>query len=432
MIPNFRKYLLPLLVCSPTAWGMSLQEAVNLAIASNPITKTLEVDARIGEARLQQVRGDLHPQIGISFEKGTYETSNDDGNNDQGWTGNHKSKLELRQLVYDFHQTGYRIDSAAATVRAREFSYQEGEQRLALLVARAYLEILRLDEMLTLLDENTTVYKKLLDTMKQREAAGASSYSEVKQVAALLEATKKDRISYVADREFAVEAFTLAVGQPPEDLNASGFTKLVVNVEEDALLERAQSIYYGLLVKNEEVDAARATLNSSRRDLYPTLTLEGSWTRQESLQTRDKEAIENKVWVEEAQVKFVLTYDLWDGSKARSKKAESSLLLNRSEYQRDEYIKNLKKDIRAEWSNMKRFGAERESNAEYLKVSKEVVGLYRKEFELGQKSLLDISTAQRDHHRAKMDDVRISYDYYNSVLSLLLYQNAVIKKIQQL
>ena len=406
---------------------MTLQESVRIALETSPITKTLKVDAGIGDARLQQIRGDLHPQISFSLEKGTYKP-------DSGvWDDTHKSKLEFRQLVYDFYQTGYRIDSATATLKAREFSVKEGEQRLALLVSRTYLELLRLDRMLFLLDENIGVYEKLLETMKQREQAGASSYSEVQQVAALLESAKKDKIGFVADREFAEEAFEFTVGQPPENLESPQLELLSMEQQDEyLLLQQAKASYYGVRVKNEEVEAARATVKSSHRDLFPTFTLEGSWTRQESIRTRPEDNLDQRKWTEEQQVQLVMNYDLWDGRKARGKKKENQLLLTRSQYQRDEYLKNLQKDIRAEWSNMRRLEAERKSNDEYLKVSQEVVELYRKEFELGEKSLLDISTAQRDHHRAKMDDARLSFDYYSSVMSLLLFQNAVIEKIQQL
>ena len=74
---------------------------------------------------------------------------------------------------------------------------------------------------------------------------------------------------------------------------------------------------------------------------------------------------------------------------------------------------------------------EKAINKAYLEVSEEVVELYRQEFDLGQQSLLDISTAQQDLHRARIEDVRLHFDYYNTVLNILLYQNAVIQQVQQ-
>ena len=186
-------FFIALLISSFAAWPMTLNEAIELSIKTNPITKTLEADVGISEAGLQRLRGERkQPLVTLTFEQRAGKAEA------QPWENTSTSKVEIKQLLYDFHRTKYQIDSAKAQVGTRSFMFEESKERLALLVSRAYLEVLRLDLTLSLVAENIAEYARLLETMYQREAAGVSSYSEVQKVAALLEGAKKERIRFSA------------------------------------------------------------------------------------------------------------------------------------------------------------------------------------------------------------------------------------------
>lgn len=410
--------LVSLLAGSSVAWSMTLSEAIDLAVQSNPITKTLEADVGISETHLQQILGTRHPQISLRLEQGL---SRPEG---QSWGETSASKIELQQLLYDFGQTNHQIESAQSGVDARQLLFREGQQRLALLVCRAYMEILRLEQTLDLVTENIADYERLLDTMNQRESAGVSSYSQVQKVAALLENARKEKIGFRADLDFAQEAFTLIVGEAPGELEIPNMQNWTVVDNLQSLLNQASTEYYGIQVKNRELSSTGAELKALSGNLYPALSLEASLSGQHSQQTQND-------WSTEQQVKVVLSYDLWDGSIARQQRRESELLLQRSRFQREEYLKKLERDVSEHWRTLQRVKEEQTANKGYLEVSRQVVELYQQEFELGQQSLLDISTAQQDLHRARIEDVRLHFAYYNSVLNLLLYQNAVIQQVQQ-
>ena len=412
-------FFIALLISSFAAWPMTLNEAIELSIKTNPITKTLEADVGISEAGLQRLRGERkQPLVTLTFEQRAGKAEA------QPWENTSTSKVEIKQLLYDFHRTKYQIDSAKAQVGTRSFMFEESKERLALLVSRAYLEVLRLDLTLNLVAENIAEYARLLETMYQREAAGVSSYSEVQKVAALLEGAKKERIRFSADRDFAVEAFTLIVGAPPYELEMPDMESWPVVDSLDELLRLAKTDYYGVKAKNLEYGSARSQLLASRRDLFPTLSFEANLSGKYS-------DVDDNDWSVDQSAKLVLSYNLWDGSVTRQQIRENELTLQRTDYQREEYLNNLERDVKDQWRTLQRIKEEKAANDNYLKVSEEVVQLYRQEFELGQQSLLDISTAQQDLHRSRTEDVRLYFAYFNSVLNILLYQNAVIKQVKK-
>lgn len=398
---------------------MTLGEAVERAIQSSPIIRILKTDIDTSQARLQQVRGAWHPQIHLKMEKGTSRTR------ETTWTNLSRSRVQLTQMLYDFQKTAYQSESGEHTLDEKRQKLLEGEQRLALLVAKAYLELLKLNRVLSLIDQNIAAYEAFLVIMEKREDAGVASFSDVQRITGLLQQIRKERLSYLADKQFALEAFTLIVGQAPDTLVLPELERLAISASEEEILQQAKAVYFGVQARKYQLRSARATLNESRRALYPQINLEASMANDQSLDTRGEHSMER-------QVRLVVSYHLWDGFIARNKVNEKKSLFMRSQFQLDDYLRTLEREVSEAFSAMARLKEEQVANAQSLSVNRDVVELYRKEFALGQKSLLEITVAQSDYHQAQTEDVTLYFDYYISVLGVLFYMNAVTQQIQQL
>ena len=173
------------------------------------------------------------------------------------------------------------------------------------------------------------------------------------------------------------------------------------------------------------MESAHFAFKKSLRDLYPDITLEASVVNEQSLKTQNN-------WNTDQRVALVLSYDLWDGKRTRHKSDESRSQLMRSRYQMEDYLKTLERDIREAFSTMQRLKEEKVVNAKTLDVNRQIVELYKKEFDLGQKNLIDITTAQGDYHKSRVDSVYFYYEYYSSLLSVMFYLNNVTRQVSQL
>ena len=416
---SFNLLIIWLLAIPATGQALTLNESVSLAIQSNPIARTLEADVDSSKARLKQTGANRHPQISISTEQGSSRSSS------SGWAHLTQSSVRLKQLVYDFQKTARQIESSQKTLDSKQFQLKEGRQRLALLVSKAFLEVLKLDRILILIDNNIVFYEQLLSVMRTREKAGASTFSDVQRIVSLLQSARQSKITYLSDSNFAKEAFTLIVGAPPVDLQPPLLEKLTLAQSQQAVLKKAKQDYFGVLVKKYQMESAHFAFKKSLRDLYPDITLEASVVNEQSLKTQNN-------WNTDQRVALVLSYDLWDGKRTRHKSDESRSQLMRSRYQMEDYLKTLERDIREAFSTMQRLKEEKVVNAKTLDVNRQIVELYKKEFDLGQKNLIDITTAQGDYHKSRVDSVYFYYEYYSSLLSVMFYLNNVTRQVSQL
>ena len=81
---------------------------------------------------------------------------------------------------------------------------------------------------------------------------------------------------------------------------------------------------------------------------------------------------------------------------------------------------------------MLRFREEKRLNGESLEINKEIVQLYREEFDLGQRNLIDITTAQNDYYKSMVDSVYFHYEYYSSLFNVMFYLNKVTETVSKL
>ncbi|MCW7552617.1 TolC family protein [Endozoicomonas gorgoniicola] len=400
-------------------WSLTINESVRLAMETNPIAKTLNIDVEAGEAKLKQKESGYYPQISLSAEGGSSRSTG------KTWTSHTRSSLDVKQMVFDFYKTRHQIESTEFKLKNKEFLRKEGRQRLALLVSKAYLEVLKLRQILALMDDNIAFYERLLEQMQQREKAGASSFSDVQRIQSLLQNARTIQVAYQADNTFAREAFTLIVGQAPDNLVIPALEKMNVSLNLPGVITRTLASYYGVMAKRQNIESARSSLAESRSERYPDISLKASVSSEHSLQTQSKWKSDNKMLV-------VLSYNLWDGGNLEQRISENHSLFLRSQYQLDDYLKNLEKDVREAYNSMKRFREEKRLNSEALAINKQIVQLYREEFDLGQRNLIDITTAQNDYHKSMVDSVYFHYEYYSSMMNIMFYLNKVTESVSKL
>lgn len=415
------RQLLPtcLMVMASPVWSLTLSESVKLAMETNPIAKTLNIDVEAGEARLKQKESNYYPQISLTAEGGSTRSTG------KTWTRHTRSSLNVKQMLFDFYKTKHQIESTEFKLKNKEYLRKEGRQRLALLVSKAYLEVLKLNQILKLMDDNIAFYERLLEQMQQREKAGASSFADVQRIQSLLQNARTIQVAYHSDNTFAREAFTLIVGQAPDDLVIPALEQMNLALNLPEVITRTRVSYYGAMAKRQNVESARSSLAESRSERYPDISLQASVSSEQSLQTLSKWKTDNKMLV-------VLSYNLWDGGSLKQRISENNSMYLRTQYQLDDYLKNLEKDVREAYNAMLRFREEKRLNAEALNINKQIVQLYREEFDLGQRNLIDITTAQNDYHKSMIDSVYFHYEYYSSMMNVMFYLNKVTESVSKL
>ena len=415
------KYLVgvsSLLLLTP-AHALTLTEAVDRALEFNPIVKSLEASVDVNKARLRQSYSGYQPAITWQAEKGKSRSTG------SKWEDKTKSTVSLNQVVYDFGRISNTVDSRKHKLTAAEHTYKDGSEKLALLTTKAYLEILKLEEVIDFVEENIAFYKRFLGILETRNEAGAASKSDVQRLNSLSQNAELELIQYKTDLTFARKTFKSLTGIEQDNLTSPVLDGIVIEHTLEQLVEFATSRSYQIQALKANIHSAEENRDKAKSDLYPSFGLKLETTREFSQDT-------SAAWKTTESGLVTMTYKLWDGFKTRRKVDESNARVMQAEYRLREAALTLEKKVEEAYSSTLKLMDEKVVNDRAMETNREIVDLYYKEFELGEKTLLDITTAQGDYHISRIQSAVFQYDFYKSVLDIRFYLNDVINTIRSL
>ncbi len=217
-----------------TAQAVSLNDAIELAISTNPDIGIVASNREAVDEELKQARGLYLPQIDLAAGMGK-EATNDRTTRARGaGTGStlyltrQEASVTLQQRIFDGFETDSTINREKARVESAANRVHENAEFLALDVIGAYVEVLRQRELVRLAEENLRVHLGILDSLQQRLAGGGGSRADVAQTEARSARARATLTQTLNDLRDSEAAYTRVIGQFPDQLEAPEFPEGVL------------------------------------------------------------------------------------------------------------------------------------------------------------------------------------------------------------
>lgn len=182
--------------------GMSLTQAIALALVREPATRAARADVEI--ARGMSVQAGLRANPTLSFER-RQEPAGTDNAIDIGieWS------LEL-------FRRGPRIAVANANVRVAQHEEADARRQLAATVAVAYGEVAAASRQLSIMDDVLAAATKQLELLRARSAEGAAPTLDRDVVDVEVRRIQAERIAQAGRVDRALVRLKRLLGMPPE------------------------------------------------------------------------------------------------------------------------------------------------------------------------------------------------------------------------
>jgi cobalt-zinc-cadmium efflux system outer membrane protein len=252
---------------------LTLEQAVVEALARSPVLRSRRAEVEQADGRL--VTANTHPfnpEITLEANRRT----NGDSTTDRS--------VKLGQEIEIGGQRRQRIAEASAELEASRARLLREERLLEARVHSAFVEVLRVRELLGVEQANVELARSLADVAGKRFASGAVAQMEVNLAQVQVGRAERDlRLAEGADevaRILLAETVGLDPSQPPEldgklDLPPRQLPTLA------ALLETAGEHRADLQAFRDATEAARARIELSRSEAVPNLELEAFYGLEE-------------------------------------------------------------------------------------------------------------------------------------------------------
>ncbi|MCZ8185903.1 MAG: TolC family outer membrane protein [Beijerinckiaceae bacterium] len=390
-----------LLLSLGTAAGqqpMTLEQAIRMAVASNPRIGEAAANRRAVDQELRQVQGGLLPQVRVQAEYGNERSrraiaSAAAGANEWRKAGG-EAGIIVNQLLFDGFATLNQIYRQMARSDAAAWRTFERAELVALDTAEAFLDIQRFTASASLAAENVAVHERLAHTISQRFSGGRAGMGDQEQVNERLSAARAVLAEFRIRLEEARAAFRKSVGIAPGNL--AGPLRL------SGLPATRQKAFDLTIAANPTLLAATSDVTAAERDydattglFLPRVGLEGrAVSGRDSSQTRGR--------FDETSVKLRADWLLFSGGTDTARRTELGERVAESRSRVDSLRRAAFESIDRAWGVRQFSGARIASLQGQVRAAQAVVTAYRGEYELGQRSLLDLLNAENAHFNARL------------------------------
>ena len=394
--------------------ALTLQESVSEAINTNPIVQERLKNYRATQQDLNVAESEYYPQLdlrtGVGVTKqGALKNNTADWNHaiEENTFGNYESSLTLTQNIFEGFSTMNKVDYQEARILAAAYNYIEKSNDIALRMTTMYLNVLRAYELLQNAQENVTINEDIFQRVKDLYDAGLTTDSEVKKIEATLSLSRSN-LTVQKNNAYASEyAFRRILGRMP---SVSELQKPTLDIPMPQSLERA-SLYAinhnpSLLVSNYNIKGAQSLYKQHRKDYYPKIDLQISQSYNDY---QNGPAID--IADDRFQAKVVMSYNLFrGGADSATVQKDVSLINQEVEIKRD-LKRQVIEGIDLSWNSYVMIELQLKDLRDYSDFSQKTLDLFKEEYDLGRRSLLDLLFAQNDVINSRSQIINAEYDY---------------------
>ena len=414
--------------CAFFATGLqaeTLREAVAETINSNPDIQVVKNQRNAVEQEMEQARSAFFPQVDITVGHG-WETSDNSTTraNGQGNVNLDRSEAEIliRQLLFDGHQTESEFDRQKARVNSRSYRTFGTSEDIALEAVEAYLDVIRKLNLVELAEQNLDVHQETFDRIQKRGRRGVGRRSDTEQALGRLALAKSSLMSAENNLRDAQVTYEAIVGDKPGELEVPSSLEYLLPASIDEAITFSLDNHPTLKSAESDVDAARSQQKTAKAAFFPRVHLEISGSENNDL---DGIPGPNR----DGQIMVRGRYNL-KGGKDIARKEEAAYLLNEAKEIRNKTRRQVIESIQLSWNAYQTSKAQQDLFQTHVTASLKARNAYEKQFNLGQRSLLDLLDSTNEYLSARTDYINGEFNVMFSVYRILAGSGKLLWALQ--
>lgn len=391
-----------MLIGLPTAScaDLSLQDAIDLALAQNTGLRITQKDEDVAKAALKQAKIDNGLKItgNESLDTTLHRSSQTKSENGIGVTASYP--------IYTSGKAEAEIGSSELGLKAAELSTERSRENLKLDVIKAYYDALEARRTVDVRQETVDKYQDHYTNVSQLYAAGSKARIDVIRSSVELSNAAQNLIK--AQNSYEVNLATLRNYlnvDRSEPLNlTSDFSYDQFNIDMDACIDYAYRNRKDLLIDLYKYQQAENDIKAAKADFGPSVTLSAgpSWSHTFKPSTSSDSDI---------TAGATLSWNFWDNGLTRAKVQQAEASRDKAKLTLTKDQEDIDLSLRQAYYNMREAEKRLNSTGDAVKQAEEDYFIAREKYRAGEGLMLDIIDAQEALSTARLNYISAEYDY---------------------
>ncbi|TCK07389.1 TolC family outer membrane protein [Marinobacterium mangrovicola] len=393
------------------AQAATVQEVVADNLAQNPEVARAIQNYRAVTKEVDQAKAGYLPTVDATLGYGYEWTDKEEGIQDTE-LNRREARLNVNQMLFDGFATPSEVKRQEARMDSARSSAIDVAENYALQASRAYLELLRRDQLLKLAKETLYNHVNIYDQIKRRSESGLGTLASIQQAEGRLALAEVNTLAAENNLMDAKANYERVVGHPaPDDLEPMDSM-----FELPATLEEAQAVadenHPIVGVAQSDVEASYAQRDAAKSRMYPRLDLEVERRWDENI-----DGIEGDD--EDLTAMLRLRYNLFNGGADKARIRQTEYQIGEAQQIQRDSMRQIKQSLALSWNANEILGRQIQHLEQHVLSSEETRNSYKKQFDIGQRSLLDLLDTENEVFSAKNQLAEAQLDQQIAQLRIL-------------
>lgn len=389
---NSVSFAVLLLSFSFASQAQSLKEAVQKAIVTNPEVQAKWHAYQASISERTAIKGGFLPEVNLAAS-----TGKDNYDNVLGKTSfNQRSAtLSLNQMIYDGFLISNEVNRANHLSLVRLYELQEATENIALEATRAYFDVVRYRKLQTLSEENYIRHRSVFELIQAKSKAGVGRKVDLEQISGRLALAESNLLTEASNLHDVSARFQRIVGSRPEkELESSNLITNDIPTDLISTLNVAFIKHPALLASIENINSVNSSVSAKKSFYQPRLDFKAQAVRGNNIDRVNGRTNNNSA-------EFVLSWNLFKGGSDKARVQQAADQVNLAKDLRDKTCRDIRQTLVIAFNDTRKLTEQLTYLDQHQLSIEKARDAYRQQFDIGQRSLLDLLDTENELFQAK-------------------------------
>ena len=324
------------------------------------------------------------------------------------------AELSVTQMLYDGFRTSNTVDRFKRIQLIRYFELISQTEQTALEASIALLDVQKFKELVQLAEANLQEHESVYQQIEQSVGAGVARAADLEQISGRLSLAQSNVLTEYSNLHDVSARYLRVVGELPiHDIKQANLDEnnipISVNQALDVAYKNSPSFYASLY----NIEAQKANAKAQKAAFHPNVDLSARYGSQ------DRDELGQNETRTEARVGIDISYNLYNGGLDNANLEQAYQDINIAKYQRDQSCIDIRQSLQIAYYNVTILEQKLPALDQHRESSTKVKIAYKDQFDIGQRTLLDVLDAENESFQSTRSYIMALYDRQSAILTML-------------
>ncbi|MEM1152844.1 MAG: TolC family outer membrane protein [Pseudomonadota bacterium] len=367
----------------------NFEDAIKLAVLQSPRVNATYYNFLASRDAQRVAQGGYFPRVDVISEWGRERRETPIVDFSDGYDRD-ATRFSITQMLFDGFFTRDEVARLGYTSLDLYYQFKNASEFEALEAVRAYLDVLRFQQLVDFAEDNYVVHRQVYDRIEERTSNGVSQGVDLEQAAARIALAESNLVTEVTNLHDVRVRFQNVIGAlPAETLQEPSIPGELIPELRESALEAAYRRSPAINAAIENLRANQEAVNSANAPMMPRLDL-----RYRNDVEHNTDGFEGRYDTEAVEV--VITYNLFRGGSDIARKREFYNLYNAAMEERKQACRNVRQEVMIAFNDVEALEEQVILLDRNRAAQDRTRRAYRDQFDLGQRTLLDLLDSQNE------------------------------------